>query len=879
MLRNTGIFIILIFTILNGCQNQSSKINTMFLTNNWHIQSSEKIDAGGEQLSQAYDVKSWYKTPVPSTVLASLVKNGEYKELYFDKNLESIPEERFQCSWWYRNEFKIEDNKAFKFATLVFEGINYSANIWLNGKQIATTKEILGAFRQFELDVSEHLVNSLNYLAVEVIPPSPGDFTIGFVDWNPTPPDHNMGLWREVKLRMNQGVSINKPYVKSQINLATYETAAITIATDLKNHSDKMVAGELVGQINDITFKQTYSLNANETKTISFSPENQKNLNFKNPQLWWPNHLGDPNLYHLTLTASIDGKFSDQQKVRFGIREVEDYINEQGHRGYKINGKKILIRGGGWVDDLLLVEDEDKIEAQLQYVKHLNLNTIRLEGFWGGSQKLYNLADQYGILVMPGWSCQWEWEEYLGKEVDQFGGIKTKEDMNLIIRSLEDQVKWLRNHPSIFVWVLGSDMLPRPTLERKYRTALEKIDSSRPALACCGLYESKVSGQTGVKMNGPYDYVTPNYWYVDKDRGGAYGFNTETGPGPQPPPLESLKKMIPEDKLWPINDVWDYHCGRKEFNNLDWYLRGYYNRYWQPQSVEEFLQLAQVVNYEAMRAMFESFGVNKPVTTGIILWMLNSAWPEMFWQLYDYYLMPNGAFYGAKVASQPLNIAYNYGDKNIYIVNDTYTPFENLTALMKVLNIESELVYEKELPFTVQEYESKKILDLPAFQDISKTYFLSLKISDGQNKIRSENFYWLSTKADVIDSSDDTWFSTKNKSYADLSDLKELPKVEIEENHHFKSSADGQILHVQLKNIGDKIAFFIELNVYNKASGKSILPIFWDNNYISLLPGELKELKARFSKKALNGGQPAFRLNGLNILISRKNSDKESRIN
>jgi exo-1,4-beta-D-glucosaminidase len=858
-------YLILTMALFGSCQHLTVEPGIKVLKDNWHIQSSEKIDVDGQQLSMAYDIKSWYKTQLPSTVLAALVKNSEYKDIYFGKNLESIPEERFQNAWWYRTEFDISDPERFPFASLVFEGLNYSANIWFNGSQIGSADKIIGAFRQFEFDVSELLVTGKNYLAVEIIAPRPGDFSIGFVDWNPTPPDRNMGIWREVKLYINKGVSINQPFVTTELDLDAYKSAKITITADLKNHRSKKISGEIIGKIGDVLFKQTYSLDENETRTITFTPQKYKELTINNPELWWPNNLGNPNLYNLKLTATIDGNVSDQQNIRFGIREVDDYINEQGHRGYKINGKKILIRGGGWVDNLLLADNNEKIEAQLKYVKHLNLNTIRLEGFWGSSQKLFDLADEYGILVMPGWSCQWEWEEYLGKKVDEFGGIITEEDMELITRSLEDQVTWLRNHPSIFVWVLASDMLPRPALEQKYRLMLDKTDPSRPILASCGLYDSEISGPTAVKMNGPYEYVTPNYWYIDKEKGGAYGFNTETGPGPQPPPLESLKKMIPNDKLWPINDVWDYHCGRNEFNSLDWYLNGYQNRYWKTQSVDEFLQLAQVVNYEAMRAMFESFGVNKPEATGVVQWMLNSAWPELFWQLYDYYLMPNGAFYGAKAGSQPINIAYNYGDKDIYVVNDTYEPLENLTALVKVLDIDSKVIYDKQLPIDIKEYESKKILDLPAFENISNTYFLSLKITGEQNNLVSENFYWLSAKDDVIDYSDDTWFVTRNKSYADLSALKTMSKSEIEAKYEFTNIADEQILTTILKNKSENIAFFIELNVYNKATDESILPVFWENNYVSILPGETITIRARYAQKELNGGQAAFRFNGLNL--------------
>jgi exo-1,4-beta-D-glucosaminidase len=717
----------------------------------------------------------------------------------------------------------------------------------------------------FDVDITETAVQGMNALAVEVFPPKPGDFTIGFVDWNPRPPDENMGIWREVKLRLSGPVSINHPFVQSDVDLETLAEARLTVSVDLINHSDKKVDGILQGEIEEILFSQPFNLEQGEKRSITLTPDEHDALILPNPRLWWPNNMGEPNLYQLKLKAIVNNRVSDERSTRFGIRKVADYINEEGHRGYEINGEKVLIRGGGWVDDLFLAEDPKKIEAQFEYAKHMNLNAIRLEGFWGSSHTLYDMADLYGILLMAGWSCHWEWEGYLGKPVDEFGGIKTPEEMDLISRSLRDQVLWLRNHPSIFVWVLGSDMLPRPELEKKYKTFLEDIDPTRPTLSACGYAVSDLSGPTAVKMNGPYDYVTPNYWYVDKKHGGAYGFNTETGPGPQPPPLESIKRMIPEDHLWPIDDVWDFHCGRNEFNTLDRYRNALHHRYGEPESVEEFARMAQAANYEAIRAMFEAFGVNKPNTTGLIQWMYNSAWPEMYWQLFDYYLMPNGAFYGTKTGSEPLNIIYNYGDKDIYVVNDTLRTQKGLKAEVRVLDIDANVLLSKDIPVDLEKNISAKILEMPQVGGLSTTYFIDLKLKDPQENVLGRNFYWLSAKEDILDEKNTLWFVTPNKSFADFSALKDLPVVQIKAKHQFIDRGEEQEIEVELENPSDAIAFFIEMNVYGTASGRSVLPIFWDDNYVSLLPGETREIRARFSKEDLDGETPAFRFSGWNV--------------
>jgi len=605
-------------------------------------------------------------------------------------------------------------------------------------------------------------------------------------------------------------------------------------------------------------------LKPGETRELTFGPEEYGELRLRDPKLWWPVNLGDPNLYSLRMTVEAGGSVSDVREVTFGIREVGDYINEEGHRGYLVNGKKVQIMGGGWVDDLFLDDDVRRIEAQVRYARHMNLNTIRLEGFWGSGQTLYDLADRYGILLMAGWSCQWEWEDYLGKPVDDFGGIKTAEEMRLISESLGDQVAWLRNHPSVFLWVLGSDMLPRPELEKSYYRVLEEADPTRPVLAACSLRTSEVSGSTGVKMNGPYDYVTPNYWYEDTELGGAFGFNTETGPGPQPPPLESIKRMIPEEDLWPIGEMWNYHCGRKDFSTMDRYLDAFRNRYGDTGSVEEFAEWAQVANYEAMRPMFEAFRVNRDRATGVIQWMLNSAWPETFWQLYDWYLMPNGAFYGTRVALQPVSLVYHYGDGGIYGVNDTLTARQSLTAEIRILDADSRERFKTEITTNLAELSTRKVFDLPALEGLTTTYFLDLRLSDAQSRVLARNFYWLSTRKDVLDLENSLWFVTPNKKFADLRLLRRLPEASVQADADFSETGGTYRVKATLRNVSDKLAFFIELRVVGDSSGNSILPIFWEDNYISLLPGEEREIEAHFSASDLGGEKPVFQFSCLN---------------
>ena len=859
------LFITFLFSLAGFSENKPEY--SFLLCEGWFIQSSEKVAAKGEEISKpGFSTEKWYPALVPGTVLGALVRDKVYRDIFVGKNFELIPAEPFQGSWWYRAEFMVADDPAHNIIRLEFDGINYRANIWLNGKPVAAADKAAGAFRRFDFDVTGLLKpGAKNALAVEIFPPQPGDLAIGFVDWNPKPPDKNMGLWREVRVMRTGDVSLHFPFVQSKVDLDTLEEAKLEISAEVRNNSQKKVTGVLEGQVETILFSKSVELGPLETKKIVFSPADTPQLVIQNPRLWWTHDFGNPELYNLRLSFKTGDAVSDSQDVRFGIREVSDYFNEDGYRGYKLNGKKILIRGGGWVDDLLLDNKFKKVEAEVKYARHMNLNTLRLEGFWGTSENLYNLCDENGIFLMAGWSCQWEWENYFGKPTDDFGGIKSPEDIKLAAQSWKDQVKWLRNHPSIFVWLEGSDLLPRPELEREYIQILSADDPTRPSLISAGGKVSALTGKSGVKMNGPYDYVPPNYWYVDTKNGGAFGFNTETGPGPQVPPLESIKKMIPAKNLWPINDIWNYHCARGEFNTLDRYNEAMAKRLGAPQSLEEYNLKAQFLNYEGMRAMFEAFEANKFTATGIIQWMYNSAWPKLWWQLYDYYLMPNGAFYGARKACEPVHILYNYGTREIVLVNNSLSGVDDLRASIKVSNFDLTDKFSKELSVSLAPVESQRIFTLPDLLGLSQTYFVDLRLYDKSGAPVSNNFYGLSTKPDILDEAKTDWFVTPAKDYADLAELNALPPVRLKANHRFTKEGGKGVVMVELENPTPHLAFMVELSLLKDKSGESVLPIFWEDNYLSLWPGEKRTLRGTFSVEDLGGEKAVLKISGWNV--------------
>jgi len=837
--------------------------------NCWKIQSEDRLATNGSQISTTgFDDKDWCKSQVPSTILAALVEAGQYIDPYFGKNLNDIPKKRFEQPWWYRTEFDLNDFNTNEITLLKFDGINYAANIWLNGRFIADSEEVFGAFRRFSFDISEFVKRGCNVLAVQVIPPKPGDFSTGFVDWNPPPPDRNMGIFRPVTLCYCKSVSIENPFVRADLDVNTLEKASLIISAELYNHSDKELTGILSGKIDSICFEESITLDVGQQKVIQFTPEQYEDLLFHKPRLWWPHDLGETNLYELQLIFSIDEVVSDVCRTTFGIRRIEDYFNKEGHRGFKINGKEVLIKAGGWSDDMLLADAPEKLETQIQYVKHMNLNCIRLEGIWGKDHTLYDLCDHHGILMMVGWSCHWEHEQYLGKPVDErFGGTTTPEDIDLIAKSWNDQVLWLRNHPSIFVWTVGSDKVPHTDLEKRYKETFDGHDPTRPYLASTGgvgseqaiigseVIVSDISGPTGVKMLGPYAYTPPVYWYEDTKRGGAYGFNTETGPGAQVPVIETLKKMIPAIELWPIGDCWDFHCGLNEFANLDRFCQALENRYGPVDNVEQFAYRAQILNYELIRPMFEAFRTNRPKATGVVQWMLNAAWPKLYWQLYDWYLAPTGAFYGTRKACRPCQLIYNYSSRAVLLANDTQRTLKKARAEIRVWDLHANEVLYKKLKVDGKPESLQELFILPDLPGVSGTYFLDLRLFDSDKIQIASNFYWLSTKPDILDyeAKVEPWeYYTPSKQFADFTLLNSLAPTTVEVRHDLKKENDNSILSVELENTGSSIAFGIELKAIDTNTGAGIVPIFWQDNYLSLLPAESRTVEAAFDKTASN---------------------------
>jgi len=866
-------YLFILTALFTGCKRPiaNREMGEQVLNQHWYLSSSKTVGETLEEVQgQLEQLDLWQPAQVPGTVLGSLVEAGIYPDPFVGTRMDSIPRTDFEVPWWYKTSFTLANLTQQEQLTLLLDGINYRADIWLNGQLISNKDRIYGAFRQFAFPITQAAKEGENTLLVKIYPPQVRDFYMGFVDWAPTPADHFMGIFREIRLKRSGSVLIQDAFVKSDFNTADTASATLTTQISLKNNSEQEQQITLSVQVADQELQQPLLLKPFEQKEIQLDTTAFPQLRIKKPKLWWPNGLGDPALYRAKFYLYDQNKqLLDSTSRTFGIRKIETYLSKTGVRHYKINGREILIKAAGWVDDLFLRYQPEKDLAQIQYVQDMHLNALRLEGIWGNNQHLYDLCDQHGILVMLGWSCQWEWPDYLGlplnmkpgdenlpinEGVERYAVKLEPQEKTLLSTYFRDQVKWLRNHPSIFTWVGGSDAVPSPDLEQRYLDTLAKYDPTRPFLISAGEFTSQLTGKSGMKMNGPYQYVPPLYWYEDKKLGGAYGFNSEVGPGPQIPPLKSIEKMIPESARWPAdNAIWNYHSGRKDFATLSVYMEALNKRYGTSKNLADLAFRAQLLNYEAMRPMFEAHIVNHTQASGVVQWMLNSPWPEFYWQLYDYYLMPNGAYFGTKKALEPIHPIYNYHDQHIYVSNSTSYPIKHHKLIIKRYDLKSQLISQQELPLQLGANEVRSLVKIPEVTSQQRMTFLSLSVFNTENQVIGDNFYWLSSKMDQLDWETYSWFYTPTKQFADFTPLSSLPKSTLSLSKENLSENKGyQVWKIHCINNSNTISFFNELQLLDEQLQDNILPVIWSDNYFSLLPRESKTIEVRFpvGKKA-----------------------------
>ena len=839
-----------------------------FLTDGWNMQSAVTDASAGNQISTAaFNPGSWYKVSVPTTVIAGLLANKVYDfDPFYSRNFEKLNDSRLDNPWWFRKEFKLPSSENGKNVVLKLQGVNYKANVWFNGKLIADSTQVIGPFRIIELDITRNInYTGANVLAIEVKRPFDpnkrgGDLAIDYADWIHYPPDFNNGIINNVEIKTFHKVGVEYPLVTTKFDLPSLAVAHLEVDAMAVNYTDKPQDATVSGKINGIvSFEQKVHLNPREKKQVTFSSAKYPQLNIKNPRIWWPWEYGKPELNHIELAMHADGKVSNQLAETFGIRQVSSVmIDNNKARKFIINGKPIMLRGAAWSPDIFQRRSRLRQEQELKLVRDMNMNIVRSEGKLE-DDSFYEICDREGLLVMSGWMCCGAWQY-----PEKWDAAKR----SVAMASDSSVMYWLRNKPSMLTWLNGSDMPPRDKKVEADWLAIEAdLKWPNPTIASANETASKVSGPTGVKMAGPYDWVPPAYWEADTGKyGGAWSFATEISPGPSIPPYESLIKFLPKDSINNKSLDWLYHCGTMQFGNTKIFDTALYARYGNPSDMMDYLNKAQLQNYEGHRAMMEGYGLKKyNNATGVVQWMLSNPWPSLIWHTYDYYLYPAGTYFGMKKSLEPLHVMYSYNTNSVNIINSMLKACSGLKVKATIYNLDGSQKFSKEVTSNVAGDGVKQCFVLPAISGLSDVYFVRLELKNAAGKVESINWYWLSSKKDELNWKKSTWYYTPQSAFADYSPLSGMPKTTLNITHTaggYKAMPSHQIT---IKNTGKTVAFFVHIRALKEKGGEDILPVIFGDNYISLAPGEIRTIKCSYESKDAGSREPYFLVNGWNV--------------
>jgi hypothetical protein len=895
----------------------------------WYLLPAPEIDAEGAQIStHGYSVRKWYEAVVPGTVLTTLVDRGVYPDPYYGLNNLAIPETLNKQDYWYRTEFRAPAATSGKRLTLTFEGINYKASVWLNGQPLGTITGafIRGAFDVTKI-LHPGVENALAIRVSP--PPHPGIpqeqsikggpgengglmcldgptfvATEGW-DWIPAIRDRDTGIWQPVTLRATSEVRIGDPRVVTTLPLPDTSRASVDIAVPLVNTSGRPEHVKLTAAFEDVTVTKEVDLKPGEN-TVQLAPADFPQLNLRHPRLWWPNGYGPANLYHLKLSVTSGGSASDTKELRFGIREITyelSLLNSAGHltrvefsptsaldagealpaidnthqgirsipapdpippefpaawranwRSWvesltqagehsaaimpsddlgtspylviKVNGVRIACRGGNWgMDDAMKRVSRAHLEPFFRLHRDAHENIIRNWVGQSTEETFYDLADEYGFLV---WNDFWETTQNYNIEA---------QDPELFLNNARDVILRFRNHPSIAVWCGRNEGVPQPIINEGLANLVQSLDGTR--------YYSPSSNQIELQNSGPYRYQNPKNYFTTLNR----GFSVETGT-PSMSTLESFEAAVPKPDQWPMDDVWAYH---------DWHFQGNGDshpfvaemqaEFGAPTSLEDFERKAQMMDYVDHRAIFE--GMNAHLwspNSGRLLWMTQPAWPSNMWEVLSSDYDTQSSFYGEMKACEPLHIQLDLASDDVEVVNTTTSAPGPLKATADVYSLTNQLLLHREASVSVGVNAETPAMHLELTPlEKNGVIFVKLQLKNTNGIAVSQNLYWQAGE------------SSDYRQLAHLGDATVTAAM--------SSSRTGEMTHIQveLKNTGPEAALQNKLTLIDGASGERILPAYYSDNYVSLLPGESRTIEIDCPAGNADGSQLALTLRGFNL--------------
>jgi hypothetical protein len=839
-MRRNILTLILFLGTVPGSFAQPEEI---ILDKGWKAKRALEVPVDGTVIStREFDLYDWMEAVVPGTVLTTLLHNKKVPDPFFGMNNDLIPDiyetgpEYY--TFWFLNRFSVPELEEGVQVWLKFRGINYSANMFLNGFRINSDTH-KGMFLREKYLITPYLIgNSTNNLAVLVEPPDPvgnanggqgGDgtiarsvtmqFTPGW-DWICPVRDRNTGIWDQVSLEVTGPVDIRDPYVKPRVPGkrkpgGKQKPAFIGVSAELYNASGFTQEGTLVASINGLSWSVPAKIEAGSSVKVEFDE-----IEIKNPELWWPVGMGEAKLYNIELSFMQNDQVSDTESFNFGLRETSTYFDEEvGGRVFLINGQKIFIKGGNWIaSDMLLRLSPERYETEVRMHAEMNMNMIRI---WGGAMperpEFYEACDKYGLLVWQDlWvsgDCNGRWLDPRKKE-SQARRQAYPDDHSLFIETAIDQIKMLRNHPSLYMWCGGNEFAPPPDINEQLEKEIFPAYDGTRYYVNESTSESILRNTIGGNGDGPYGIQDPKRFFVTE----SYPFNPEIGSVGMPN-VESMRKMMEEK---------DLQAPRRDRANLVWRYHKYigYGKYIEQMGeitgIEDFCKKAQLVNYDQYRALQEGFNAGMwNQYTGMLVWKNQNPWTSLRGQLYDVFLEQNGGFYGFKHGAEPLHVQLNINDSSICVMNQTCFDARNLLVESELFDIHGNSIENGSSKVNVKANTYKISGKLFKGEKPGGFYFARLRLKNNKGELLDENLYWLAAR-------ESDWLELEGIRPAEL-------QVSVSERD------DGSIL-AAIENTGKETAFFLRMKISDKKDGKLVLPVFMEDNYITLFPGELRQI-------------------------------------
>ncbi len=903
----------------------------------WTVQSSAVATQTGAQISTpGFSTSTWLPVSnddagAPGTEIEALAQNGKCpgdtalqpvnqsssgsSSVFFSNNMQSCygvmnsvgadSVAQFDVPWWWRTDFT-PSLQAGQVATLIINGVIGSANVWVNGQQVATSSTVTGAYTKFSFNITGLVRPGTNSLAIEVNPNNPNTmFTVDDVDWNQIPPDNNTGIQFPVQLANDGALSDSNAHVVEN-NAADLSSSALTVKSDITNNSSTSEAGLVTATITPpgngtpITVSQPVTVSAGQTQTVTFDPGSYPGLTITSPQVWWPYQLGAQPLYTLSTSVSQNNSVLNSTSEKFGIRNVTSSLvgsssaEPSGARAFKINGMAIVIRGGGFSPNIFLHYSAADIAKQIALMKNMGVNTIRLEGHIMPPD-FFAQMDQAGILVNAGYQCCDAWEL-------QSSGLTTSADFAVMQNSALTIGQNLRNHPSVFSFQ-WSDLAPTTQQESVTLSALQQADFTDPVISSAEYRSSTQLGASGEK-EGPYDWVPPNYWYdtthadtndsTQTNAGGSWGYDSEESAGDTVPTLDSLNRFMSAadlSNLWQNPKANQYHLNYEPrcktgyaFGTMCHFDTALSNRYGSWSSLSQYVEEAQAQDYENTRAQFEAFidhANNTPLpSTGTIYWQMNKGWPSLLWNLYNSDGDQAGSYFGTQEANRPLHALYALDNGTVTLDNLGGQSQSGLSVEAKVYSLSGTVLDDQtasNLTLGSQQVLNKVLTPkVPAGSPV-QAYFVELQLKQN-GTLLDRNVYWLSTQPDAVN-----WNKTLGQpqgvisTYANLTSLQTLPQASVTDTATTVSQpgpdgADRATTVTITNTSASAAAFLLRADVRRGMASGQELPgdnelqsSVWQGNDITLFPGESQKLTVTWNSADLQGATPVVSVSGWNV--------------